>query len=600
MSIPHVSSTPQSAARRYARLASAGALAAVVALPGRPLTAQSTATAATAAPRRSPLEPVLSAIREADTITTNVPDAFAREQQALERARTLLDTLDRRPFTHSDSLDADILALQLRDRINELRFRGYLLPLGSRSGFHFNFAGLPESARFESVADYERYIARIRAFPAQVGEQIGLLREGIRTGMTMPRAVLDGYDRTAAMHVTDDPTTSAFARPLDRFPAAISEADRLRLRREGLDAVRNGAITGFRTFARFLADEYIPAARTTLGADGLPDGKDYYAHRVRMYTTLDITPAEVHRIGADLVTTIRKEMDAIRAEVGFAGDHAAFVDFLRTAPRFTVATDAAYLAHVSLAAKEMDGNLPRLFSRLPRTPYGIRAMPAHVAPRQSAGYYDRGDANGTRAGWVNINTSMLPSRPTWAARALAFHEGVPGHHLQIMLTQEREELSAVRRSAGVTVYVEGWGLYAEKLGLDVGLYADPYDRFGMWSYQIWRACRLVVDTGMHALGWTRAQAIAYMAENTGMTVDAVTAEIDRHITEPGQGLAYTMGELEISALRKQAETRLGTRFDIRAFHEAVLQHGALPLPLLRREVTRWINERATSRSPRSP
>lgn len=566
-------------------------------LGGAALSAQS---AATATPRRSPLQPVLTALRAADTITTRTPGDFDKEYRALAAVQSQLAALDRRTFTHDDSLDADIVALQLRDRINELRFRGYLLPLGSRSGFHFGFAGLPQSSRFETVADYERYIARMRAFPAQVDEQIGLLREGIRTGMTMPRAVLEDYDRTAAMHVAEDATTSAFAQPFDRFPAAIPDVDRTRLRREGLDAVRDGAIAGFRTFARFLAAEYIPAARTSLGADGLPDGSAYYAHRVRMYTTLDLTPAEVHRIGADLVTSIRKEMDGIRSEVGFAGDHAAFVDFLRTAPRFTVATDAAYLAHVSLAAKEMDGHLPRLFSRLPRTPYGIRAMPAHVAPRQSAGYYDRGDVNGTRAGWVNINTSMLPSRPTWAARALAFHEGVPGHHLQIMLTQERDELSAVRRSAGVTVFVEGWGLYAEKLGLDVGLYADPYDRFGMWSYQIWRACRLVVDTGMHALGWTRARAIAYMAENTGMTVEAVTAEIDRHITEPGQGLAYTMGELEISALRKQAEERLGARFDIRAFHEAVLMHGALPLPLLRREVTRWIDQRATERPLPSP
>ncbi len=543
--------------------------------------------------RSTPLQPVLDALRAADTIQTVTLDDFAREQSALEQVQARLSDFDRRAFTRDDSLDAEIVALQLRDRINELKFRGYLLPLGSRSGFHFGFAGLPESARFETVADYDRYIARMRAFPAQVRQQIGLLREGIRTGMTMPRAVLDGYDRTASVHVADDPATSAFARPFDRFPSAVPSGDQARLRREGLDAVRDGAVAGFREFAHFLSTEYIPAARPTLGLDGVPDGRAYYAHRVRMYTTLDITPAEVHRIGTELVASIRKELDGVRAEVGFAGDHVAFTDFLRTAPRFTVATEAEYLAQVSLAAKVMDGNLPQLFSRLPRTPYGIRAMPAHVAPRQSAGYYDRGDADGTRAGWVNINTSMLASRPTWAARALAFHEGVPGHHLQIMLTQEREELSAIRRGAGVTVFVEGWGLYAEKLGLDVGLYADPYDRFGMWSYQIWRACRLVVDSGMHALGWSRAQAIAYMAEHTGMTVEAVTAEIDRHITEPGQGLAYTMGELEISALRKQAEARLGAKFDLRAFHEAVLMHGALPLPLLRREVMRWI-ERATN------
>lgn len=555
-----------------------------------PLAAQ---VPAAGSPRRTPLQPVLDALRAADTIRTVRLEDFATEQAALEQVQTRLAVFDRRTFTHDDSLDAEIVALELRDRIDELRFRGHLFPLGSRSGFHFGFAGLPESSRFETVADYDRYIKRMRDFPVQVAQQIVLLREGIRTGMTMPRAVLEGYDRTASIYVVDDPSESAFARPFDRIPSGVSESDRARVRREGLEAVRDGAVAGFREFARFLTAEYIPAARASLGLDGIPNGKEYYAHRVRMYTTLDITPAEVHRIGTELVASIRREMDGIRAEVGFAGDHAAFTDFLRQAPRFTVATEAEYLAQVAFAAKVMDGNLPRLFSRLPRTPYGIRAMPAHVAPRQSAGYYDRGDAGGTRAGWVNINTSMLASRPTWAARALAFHEGVPGHHLQIMLTQERAELSAIRRGSDVTVYVEGWGLYAEKLGLDVGLYTGPYDRFGMWSYQIWRACRLVVDTGIHALGWTRAQAIAYMAENTGMTVEAVTAEIDRHITEPGQGLAYTMGELEISALRKEAESRLGARFDLRAFHEAVLRNGALPLPLLRREVQAWMDGLST-------
>lgn len=355
-----------------------------------PLAAQ--APAARAA-RPTPLQLVLDALRTADTIQTVKPEDFAREQAALEQVQVRLADFDRRAFTRDDALDAEIVALQLRDRINELKFRSYLLPLGSRSGFHFNFAGLPESSRFETVADYDRYIERMRGFPAQVRQQIALLREGIRTGMTMPRAVLEGYDRTASVHVVDDPSASAFARPFDRFPSIVSADDRARLRREGLEAVRDGAITGFREFARFLAAEYIPAARPTLGLDGVPDGRAYYAHRVRMFTTLDITPAEVHRIGAELVASIRKEMDGIRAEVGFGGDHAAFTEFLRSDPRFTVATEAEYLAQVSLAAKVMDGNLPRLFSRLPRTPYGIRAMPAHVAPRQSAGYYDRGDVD---------------------------------------------------------------------------------------------------------------------------------------------------------------------------------------------------------------
>ena len=526
--------------------------------------------------------------RYADRLGAVSLTAFVDELTALERVQQLLLAIDRQALARPDALDAAILDLQLRDRIAELRFRGYLLPLGSRTGFHFGFAGLPESMDFASVADYDRYIARMQSFLGHTHQQIALLREGIRAGIVMPRAVLDGYERTASMHVASEAERSAFAAPLQRIPASFPADDRERIRRDGLAAIRESVLPGFATLAAFFADEYIPAARAELGVVSLPDGRAYYEHRVRMYTTLDITPEEVHAIGLEQVALIRREMDAIRREVGFDGDHAAFVEHLRTDPRFTVGTEAEYLALVSHAAKLIDGHAPRLFATLPRTPYGVRAMPAHVAPRQSAGYYDRGDTDGTRAGWVNINTSMLASRPTWAARALAFHEGVPGHHLQIMLALENERLSTIRRNASVTVFVEGWGLYAERLGLDVGLYDDPYDRFGMWSYQIWRACRLVVDTGMHALGWSRSRAIAYMAEHTGMTVEAVTAEIDRHITEPGQGLAYTMGELVISELRRDAETRLGAAFDIRRFHDAVLRNGALPLPLLREEVTAWM------------
>jgi uncharacterized protein (DUF885 family) len=527
--------------------------------------------------------------RYTDRLNSVSVTAFEEELAALERLQQLSSQIDRAALDRGDELDLEILDIQLRDRVTELRFRGYLLPLGSRSGFHFSFAGLPERSEFTTVEDYDRYIARMQSFLEHTRQQLALLREGIRTGMVMPRAVLDGYEETAAAHVAADPSESAFAGPLVRVPNEFPAADRERIHRDGMAAIRESVIPGFAELAGFFVEEYIPAARSELGLVGLPDGRAYYEHRVRMYTTLDISPEEVHSIGLEQVALIRREMDEIRREVGFEGDHDAFVEHLRIDPRFTVATETEYLALVSHAAKLMDGHAPQLFARLPRTPYGVRPMPAHVAARQSAGYYDRGSPDGSRAGWVNINTSMLPSRPTWAARALAFHEGMPGHHLQIMLAQEDEDLSAVRRNASITVFVEGWGLYAERLGLDVGLYDDPYDRFGMWSYQIWRACRLVVDTGMHALGWSRREAIDFMAENTGMTVEAVTAEIDRHITEPGQGLAYTMGELVISELRQEARERLGADFDIRHFHDAVLRNGTLSLPLLREEVTAWID-----------
>lgn len=523
-------------------------------------------------------------------------EAFDQERGALEGFLERLASIDRSRLAHAASLDASVLELQLRDRIAEIRHRGYLLPLGSRSGFHFSFAGQPDG-RFETVEQYDRYIARMQSFHEHVRQQIALLRAGIEAGWVMPAAVMDGYGETAGAHVAPSAEESAFAAPLRALPEHFPPDDRERILRDGMKAIERSVLPGYRALHAFFRDEYVPASRATLGVTEMPGGDAFYAHRVHRYTTLDVTPREVHEIGLAEVDRIRAEMDAIRAEVGFGGDHAAFVEHLRTDPRFTVPTEEEYLALVALAAKRMDGHLPRLFRGLPRTPYGIRAMPAHIAPRQSAGYYDRGDPDGDAGGWVNINTSLLDSRPTWVASALAFHEGVPGHHLQIMLAAENEEISSLRRNSGVTAFVEGWGLYAERLGLDVGLYDDPYQRFGMWSYQIWRACRLVVDTGMHAFGWSRERAIEFMADNTGMTVEAVTAEIDRHITEPGQGLAYTMGNLEITRLRNEAEARLGASFDVRDFHHAVLANGPLPLSLLRREVRSWIEAVASEESP---
>jgi uncharacterized protein (DUF885 family) len=528
--------------------------------------------------------------RYSDRLGAVSTELLGNELQALSGLAARLAELDREQLSAESATDVEILSLQLRDRVNELKYRGYLLPIGSRYGFHFGFASGPESRTFRTVADYDSYIARLQSFPEHTRQQIELMREGLARGWVLPAAVLVDYEMTAGQHVVEAPESSGFWAPFTRLPDGIPSADRERILRDGRAGVGD-TIEGYRALFEFFRDEYVPAGRPTLGVADLPDGgREFYEHRVRRYTTLDISPEEVHEIGLEQVSSIRAAMEEIRAEVGFTGNWEAFLEFLRTDPQFYVDTSDEYLAYVSLAAKQMEGHLPELFRELPRTPYGMRAIPAHVAPRHSAGYYDRGNADGTRGGWVNINTSQLDQRPLWVARALAYHEGVPGHHLQIMLLQESPTLSEFRRRAGSTVFTEGWGLYAEKLGLDVGLMDDPYDRFGMWSYQIWRACRLVVDTGMHALGWTRAQAIEYMADSTGMGIGPVTAEIDRHITEPGQGLAYTMGELEITALRQQASDRLGAEFDLREFHDVVLRGGSLPLSILRARVLAWIDE----------
>ena len=518
------------------------------------------------------------------------PERHAREAKALDGFVARLNAIDRAGLPAATRVDAEILARQLRDRRAAIHFKAYEVPIGSREGFHFDLPAWPDRSTFTAVGHYDSYIARLQSFRQHVDQQIANMRAGLKSGRTVPRALLDGYDEPVAAQIIDDVRASELFAPFTRVPASFSADDRARIERDGEAALRDSVMPGLRAFREFLRAEYIPGARTSLGIDAFPDGEAFYRHRIRMHTTLDLSPKEVHDTGLREVARLRAEMDQVKARAGFTGTLAAFMKFLQTDPRFRVATEDDYLKAVALAAKRMDGELPRLFSRLPRAPYGVRAMPARIAIRQSAGYYDRGAADGSRAGWMNINTSDIGARPLYVVEALAFHEGAPGHHLQMMHVQENADLSAFRRAIGITVFTEGWGLYAEKLGRDVGFYQDPYSDFGRLTYEIWRAVRLVVDSGVHAFGWTREQAIAYMSDNTGFQLGPSTAETDRHITEAGQGLAYTFGLLKIVDLRSRAEAKLGSRFDIRAFHEAILKHGPLPLDLLEREVVAWIEQ----------
>lgn len=513
---------------------------------------------------------------------------YEDEAKTLEAFAERLAAIDRAALPAALQTDAEILHRQIRDRREELRFRAFEIPIGSREGFHFALPALPDRYAFDAVGQYDDYIAKLQSFHEHTAQQITLLRAGLASGRTLPRDVLAGYDDPVAAQIVADVTASPLYRPFAEIPAAFTAEDRERILADGAAAIRDSVMPGLRTFLDFLRREYLPGARATLGLAGLPDGTAFYQHRIRMHTTLDLSPEEVHEVGRREVARIRAEMEQVKARAGFTGTLAAFMTSLQTAPQFVVDTEEQYLQAVALAAKRMDGELPRLFALVPRAPYGIRPMPERIAIRQSAGYYDAGAADGTRAGFVNINTSDLPARPLYVVESLAFHEGVPGHHLQIMLTRENEALSGFRRSLGITVFTEGWGLYAERLGREVGFFQDPYSDFGRLTYEIWRAVRLVVDSGVHALGWTRAQAIAYMAENTGFQIGPSTAEVDRHITEAGQGLAYTFGMLKILDLRARAEARLGARFDVKAFHAAVLANGPLPLDLLEREVTRWM------------
>lgn len=502
-----------------------------------------------------------------------------------------LDAIDRDALSAIDRVNYDMFRRQLADDVRDSEFQGYLLPINADSGFHIGLSRLASRVPLSTVADYESYIERLKLVRRYIGEHIELMREGLRLGMTVPRIVLDGYEVTIEAHVVGDAESSVFFAPLESFPAAVPEAARSRLREAALAAIEQSVVPGYRDFLEFMTEEYIPGARTSIGASELPNGRAYYAYLVGHFTTMDVTPDEVHGIGLAEVARIREEMNAVIRDVGFDGDFGSFLTFLRTDPRFYPETAEELLKEASFIAKKMDGKLPSLFKTLPRQPYHVMPVPDHIAPKYTAGRYVGAPIDSTEPGTYWVNTYKLESRTLYTLEALTLHEAVPGHHLQNALRQELTDLPPFRRYSGIGAYGEGWGLYAERLGLEAGFYEDPYSNFGRLTYEMWRACRLVVDTGLHAKGWTREQAIDYLASHTALSLHEVTTETDRYISWPGQALGYKMGELKIRELRARAETVLGEAFDVREFHDVILMNGPVPLPVLDDLVTAWLEQR---------
>jgi uncharacterized protein (DUF885 family) len=505
-----------------------------------------------------------------------------------------LKGVDRSALSASERVSAEMFARELSDAVADFEFGAYRIPINSDSGFHTDFAELPDRMPFATPKDYENYIARLNAFPKYVADEIALMREGLAAGFTVPRIALEGYDVTMTTHVVTAPEKSVFFAPFRAYPPGVPAAEQARLTAAGRRAVLDGAVAGYRALADFMRTEYAPRARTTIGASALPRGREYYAHLVKSFTTLDVTVDQVHEIGRQEVLRLRAEMDAVMAKTDFQGNFAAFLTFLRTDPRFYAKTGEDLLKDASYIAKRMDGRLPSLFGKLPRLPYGIEPVPAHLAPKYTGGRYIEAPVGGTRAGEYWVNTYALDKRPLYTLEALTLHEAVPGHHLQIALQQELTGLPEFRRFSGVGAFIEGWALYAEWLGLEAGFYRDPYSDFGRLSYEMWRACRLVVDTGIHAKGWTREEAVDYLESHTALSTHEVRTEIDRYIAWPGQALCYKMGELKIRELRRDAEATLGPRFDLRGFHDVVLGSGAVPLPVLVEQVRAWVAERKAS------
>ncbi|MFQ5527346.1 MAG: DUF885 family protein [Thermoanaerobaculia bacterium] len=520
-----------------------------------------------------------------------------------KRARTAagfleeLAAIDRSALDQTGQINYDIFKRQLELRVTAHEFRSYEIPINADSGFHSGFARLGKNMPFESVDDYLNYISRLRQFAGYVAQHISNMRSGLERGMTLPQVVLTGIEGTISSHVVDKPEDSVLWSPFESFRASITKGDRGSLQKAGARAIMESVVPGYAAFLSFMTEEYIPGARETLGASELPNGRDYYRHAIRNFTTLELTPEEIHDIGRSEVARIRAEMEAIIDEVGFEGTFAEFLTFLRTDPRFYVDTPEELLKEAAWISKRMDGKLPSLFKTLPRLSYTVEPVPDYLAPKYTAGRYVGPPLGSPDPGRYWVNTYNLPARPLYNLEALSLHEGVPGHHFQISLNRELEGLPNFRRFSYISAFGEGWGLYSEWLGLEAGFYTDPYSNFGRLTYEMWRACRLVVDTGVHAMGWTRDQMMEFLGSNTALPLHEIQTETDRYISWPGQALSYKLGELKIKELRKRAEAELGERFDVREFHDAVLLQGSVPLPVLEDNIERYIESKSVSMAP---
>ncbi|MCY4264682.1 MAG: DUF885 domain-containing protein [Gammaproteobacteria bacterium] len=506
---------------------------------------------------------------------------------------TRLQGIDRDALSTDEQLNYDIFEFIISHRVKLGEYRPYRIPILSDDGFHMAVKQMHEAMPFRTVVDYQNYLARLRAIGPNFRQHIDNMRTGLADGFTQPHAILEGIVPSISGTLVDDPEKSSFFRPFRSFPAYFSDAEAQQLADAGRDVIADTVMSAYAEFLDFFETEYIPGARTGIGISEVVDGKAYYEDLTRFFTTLDdATPDKVHELGLQEVARIREEMEAIITSVEFPGTFSEFIDFLRTDPQFYVTNSEQLLKEAAWIAKQVDGQMPGFFRTLPRMPYGIRPVPDDIAPNYTTGRYWDSAIGGKLGGFYMVNTYALNKRPLYTLAALTAHEGVPGHHHQVSLSKEIDNLPMFRRAFYPHAFGEGWGLYAEKLGIEMGIYQTPYDDFGRLSYEMWRAVRLVVDTGMHYKGWSRQQAQDFLAENSALSLHNVRTEIDRYISWPGQALAYKMGELKILELRQRAEQQLGEKFDIRDFHDAILITGGLPLSLLDKEIMSFIDSQA--------
>lgn len=522
------------------------------------------------------------------------PAAIVRSHEDDQQALRELEQIDRKSLSAQDKISYDLFKWQYKDRLDSYHFHEYLFPLNQLGGIQ-TVGDYAESLRFVTLEDYRDWITRMQNIGEYMDQTIALLAQGVKEGRTLPKVVAERIPRQISANIVSDPKESEFYKPFEKIPSTIDRKTATQLRREARDAIENNVVPAFKRLQAFFNNDYLPHCRTSIAASSLPDGKAYYAYLVRHFTTTDMTPEQVHRLGLKKVAQIHKQMLKIIHQVHFKGSFASFLHYLRTDPRFYYNDPKDLLEAYKAEAKTIDPLLVKEFGKLPRIPWGIKVIPADQAPNTYPAYSYPPAADGSRAAYMYVNLYKPETRPKYEIPVLTCHEGRPGHALQLSLATELTDLPDFRRFAYFNAYGEGWALYTEELCGEMGVYDTPYKRFGALSYQSWRAARLVVDTGIHYFGWTRERAVKYFKANTALSDQNISTEVDRYIAWPGQALSYMIGEIEIQSLRKQAEKRLGDKFNIKAFHDEVLANGSLPLMVLRTVMEGWMKTQAATK-----
>lgn len=526
--------------------------------------------------------------RGQDRWTDLSPEAIAGREERDREGLLLLQALNPQNLDATQQFNLMLLLDSLKIRVDAQQFPMKLLQMNQMSGPQQNAAGILAMMPKGSIATLENQLGRLENLPAYIDQSIALMRQGLEQGITPPKITLRDVPQQIRNQLVDDPSKSPLLGAFADIPDGLDPLQAKSLQERAYQAYSDGIVPAYERLLAFTENEYLPGARETIAAKDLPNGEAWYAHNVAARTTTKLSPQEIHDIGLAEVKRIRGEMDRVIAESGFEGSFEDFLAFLRTDPQFYHTTAEELMREYRDIAKRADPELTKVFGRLPRNPYGVIPVPAYAEKSQTTAYYQRGSIRAGRPGYFFANTYALDTRPRWEMEALTLHEAVPGHHLQISLQQEMENVPWFRQVASYTAFTEGWGLYSESLGEEMGFYKDPYSKFGQLTYEMWRAVRLVVDTGMHSLGWSRDQAIQYFKENAGKQEHDIIVEIDRYIVWPGQALAYKLGELKIKELRAFAEAELGERFDIRSFHDRLLGQGAVPLTVLDADIRAWV------------